>query len=295
MAYRALTKAKGAVDVIQLNVAMPAGIGVLHLAKKHQLPYVLNENWSGYTSDDGNYKGMILRFFTKKIVAGAKKIMPTSTYLQSAMQQHGLDGDYEVVPNVVDVERFVPGEMAPTNSINLLHISSLIEREKNVSGIVRAFARAWTEMPNLKLCVIGEGENKSALMALAANLGVGAHVVFRGRLVGDELIHSLQQSHALVMFSHFETFCLVNIEAFACGKPVITSNAGAIPGYMNDKLGIMVEKNNEAALAQAMVHLAKNPSTFDPQYIRAFAMQFGYATVGKQLHHIYLQTLQKTF
>ena len=116
---------------------------------------------------------------------------------------------------------------------------------------------------------------------------ISTKVHFKGRVIGNELITILQNSDALIMFSHFETFCLVNIEAFACGKPIITSNAGAIPSYMNDQLGLMVNKGDEEALCKAILHFALNPKQFDAAYIRNFAMQFSYTQVGKQLDLIY--------
>ena len=291
VAYLHLIEKKGIAQLIQLNVAMPAGIGVLNLSKKYHIPFVLNENWSGYTMEDGNYKGILLKYFTQKIVAQAKKIMPTSLYLQEAMLAHGLKGDYEVVPNVVDVHRFFP-KLAPSDGrLKLVHISSLIEREKNVSGILRAFQQALKQNSNMELVIIGEGDNKLELKALAELLGILANTKFMGRVVGDELIQTLQVSNALIMFSHYETFCLVIIEALACGKPVITSNAGAIPSYMNDKLGLMVEKNNEDQLCEAILKLSANSNQFDAQYLRAFAEKYSYERVGQQLDEIYKQAI----
>jgi len=291
VAYLHLIEKKGIAQLIQLNVAMPAGIGVLNLSKKYHIPFVLNENWSGYTMEDGNYKGILLKYFTQKIVAQAKKIMPTSLYLQEAMLAHGLKGDYEVVPNVVDVHRFFP-KLAPSDGrLKLVHISSLIEREKNVSGILRAFQQALKQNSNMELVIIGEGDNKLELKALAELLGILANTKFMGRVVGDELIQTLQVSNALIMFSHYETFCLVIIEALACGKPVITSNAGAIPSYMNDKLGLMVEKKNEDQLCEAILKLSANSNQFDAQYLRAFAEKYSYERVGQQLDEIYKQAI----
>ncbi len=293
MAFVHLQNQKGKVDLIQLNVAMPAGIGVLHLSKKYNVPFVLNENWSGYTKEDGNYKGPLLKYFTQKIVAQAKKMMPTSLYLQEAMLAHGLKGDYEVVPNVVDLNRFLPKDFSPKDKIRLVHISSLTEREKNVSGILRAFQLALKQVPNMELVIIGEGDNKLELKALAEFLNISEHTKFKGRVVGDELIQTLQSSHALVMFSHYETFCLVIIEALACGKPVITSDAGAIPGYMNDRLGMMVQKNNEEQLREAIVKFALKPNAFDHLYLRSFAEKFSYQHVGQQLSKIYQEAILK--
>jgi len=289
--FDTLISKQGIPQLIQLNVVLPAGIGALHLSKKHHIPYVVNENWSGYTKEDGNYNNPIQKYFTKKIIAGAKKIMPTSTYLQEAMLAHGLLGNYEVVPNVVDVNRFKPLNGTPSQKIKFIHISSLIEKEKNVSGILRAFKMAFSFNPNLELVIVGEGENKINLQKLALELNIADDVIFKGRLTGDELVKTIDECNALLMFSHYETFCLVNIEAFACGKPVITSNAGAIPSYMNERLGIMVEKNDEKKLSEAILKFAKNPSIYNVEYIRSFAQNFSYEKIGKRLNDIYNETL----
>ena len=95
------------------------------------------------------------------------------------------------------------------------------------------------------------------------------------------------------MFSNYETFCLVIIEAFACGKPVITSNAGAIPDYMKPELGILVQKNAEDELCTAILEMAKNASTYDSHLIRDFAVQnYSYEKVGADLNRIYDSVLK---
>ena len=291
LGYQELLKSSEPPQLIQLNVVLPAGLGALYLSKKHHLPLVVNENWSGYTKEDGNYKGFFVKYFTQKIIASAKKIMPTSTYLKEAMLEHSLKGDYQVVPNVVDVKKFVPLQKKLSPHFRLIHISSLIEREKNVSGILRAFKQALLLNSNLELVIVGGDENKNSFIQLAHELNIHKQVIFKGRLTSEQVVSEMNQANALIMFSHYETFCLVIIEAFACGKPVITSNAGAIPSYMTNQLGIMVEKNNELQLTEAILKLAHDPNQFDSQVIRKFAEQYSYENIGAQLNDIYNSVL----
>lgn len=293
LAFETLIKTQTQPQLIQLNVVLPAGIGVMHLSKKYHLPFVVNENWSGYTTEDGSYRGFITKYLTQKIIAKAKKIMPTSTYLQEAMLLHGLKGDYQVVPNVVDVKKFVPLNLKQEGKIKFIHISSLVEREKNVSGIIKAFSEAFKINSSIELNIVGEGENKESLQKLAHDLNISNSVFFKGRVTGEDLVKLINEAVALVMFSHYETFCLVNIEAFACGKPVITSNAGAIPSYMHNDLGIMIEKKNQNQLKEAMLNLASNPTQFDEKKIRHFAEKFSYENVGLQLNEIYESVIKK--
>ncbi|MDI1353641.1 MAG: glycosyltransferase [bacterium] len=287
-AYQQIVRAAGKPDLIQLNVVLPMGVGAFHLSKKHNIPYVINENWSGYCVEDGNYRGKMQQFYTRKIVKGARKIMPTSTYLMEAMLKHDLNGNYSVVPNVVDVSVFKPSERVPDSVTRLIHISSLNDREKNVSGLIRAFHKASLKQRELELVIVGEGIDKTSYEGLVRELALSSKVKFTGRLMSEELVSEINHADALVMFSNYETFCLVIIEAFACGKPVITSNAGAIKTYMQPDLGIMVNKGNEEELEEAMLKFVEIKSRFDHEAIRKFAVDnYSYETIGKTLSDIY--------
>ena len=291
--WQCLVKNFGPVDVIQLNVAMPMGIGVLHLHHKYEVPFVLNENWSGYCKEDGNYKGLVQTYFTKKIVAAASCILPTSTYLRDAMLSHGLTGNYRVVPNVVNCEIFRPLETSAHQGTPLIHISSLNDREKNVSGLIRAFASAHQINKTLSLDIVGEGPDRPLYEALVKELGLQQAIHFSGRLYSEDLVKHVNAADALVMFSHYETFCLVNIEAFACGKPVITSSAGGIKTYMRPDLGIMIPPADEEALSAALLKFAETKTLFDAAKIRAYAVEhYSYEVVGQELTNIYAQAMQ---
>jgi glycosyltransferase involved in cell wall biosynthesis len=275
-------------QLIQLNVIMPAAAGVLYLSRKYDIPFVINENWSGYTEEDGNYSGPLKKYFTRRAVRRAKVIMPTSRYLMEAMQAHSLKGEYFIVPNVVNVNVFTPRKVPAAAGTTFIHISSLNDREKNVSGIIMAFAEAAATVPGLKLNIVGEGIDRPVYEKMVENLGMTGRIVFLGRLMAQDLVNEINAAHALVMYSNYETFCLVIVEAFACGKPVITSNAGAIAGYMKPSLGIMVEKGRYEGLRDAMVTFANNMDQFDPQFIRDFAVNnYSYEIVGKKLSSIY--------
>jgi len=56
---------------------------------------------------------------------------------------------------------------------------------------------------------------------------------------------------------------MVNLQSLACGTPVITTKSGAIPEYINDKVGILVPERDSKALAEAMRKLLKNEKLRD--------------------------------
>ena len=295
LGYKKLIEKVGIPDLIQLNVIMPAGIGAYHLSKKHSLPYIINEGWTGYCPEDGRYEGMLLKYFTKKIVSHAKAIMPVSAFLKQAMLAHNLKGNYFIVPNVVDTELFVIQEVVLEEATTkYLHISSLDDKQKNVSGIIRAFEKACRQNPNLKLTIVGDGEDKTTLQALVRELNVEVSVQFKGHVLGKELVNEINAHHALVMFSNYETFCLVVAEALACGKPVITSNAGGLTSEINPTQGIMVDKRHEGQLRDAIIHFAQHKNKYNKEELRAFILQnYTKEKIGKALTDAYNFTLTK--
>ena len=292
--YQRIYKTVGKPDIIQLNVIMPAGIGVSYLSKKYNIPYVINENWTGYTPEDGNYKGFMLKFFTKKIVAAAQKIMPVSEDLKKAMLKHDLKGDYAIVPNVVNTNLFLPENIKKTTLIKFLHISSIDDEQKNVSGIIRAFTEANKINHLIELNIVGEGKDSVMLEQLVKKLGLENRVNFKGRLMKQDLVDEINANNALVMFSNYETFCLVIAEAFSCGKPVITSNAGGITDYMIPQLGIMMDKKDEKSLTLALLDFASDKYAYDSKFIRDFAVDhYSKEVVGRKLDELYKSVLQK--
>jgi L-malate glycosyltransferase len=295
LGYKKLTEKVGVPDLIQLNVVMPAGIGAYHLSKKQNLPYVINEGWTGYCPEDGSYKGLLLKYFTKKIVSHAKALMPVSNFLKQAMLAHNLKGNYFILPNVVDTELFVIQDVVLEEATTkYLHISSLDEKQKNVSGIIRAFEKACRQNSNLKLTIVGDSEEKTTLQALVRELNVEDSVQCKGHVLGKELVNEINAHHALIMFSNYETFCLVVAEALACGKPVIASRAGGLTSEINPTQGIIVDKREEGQLRDAIINFALNKNKYNKEALRAFILKYyTKEKIGRTLTEVYDFALTK--
>lgn len=75
-----------------------------------------------------------------------------------------------------------------------------------------------------------------------------------------ELCEIYSASDAFINLTKQDTFPTVNIEALACGLPVITYKTGGSPEILTDKTGIVVEKNNIEKMKEVLIELAKNNS-----------------------------------
>src|SRR5690606_25455934 len=79
--------------------------------------------------------------------------------------------------------------------------------------------------------------------------------------VSRELLPALYESCTLFAFpSHYEGFGMPILEAMAAGAPVITSNVSAMPEVVGDA-GILVDPNDDSAIADAMQSILDDPQT----------------------------------
>ena len=282
-------------DIIQLNVVLPAGIGAKFLSGKYHIPMVINECWTGYMPADGNYKGFVTKYFTKKIVSRAKAIMPVSESLKQDMLNHGLNGNYQIVPNVVDVELFKPNAsiQKASNKTRFIHISTFDQEQKNVVGILNAFEKAYHKDNSIELSFIGNLTHAEFLQNLVEQKNIKQAVYFKGPLSKIDLITEINSHDALIMFSNYESFCLVIAEAMSCGIPVITSKCGGITNTLPDYAGIKVESKNENQLCEAIERLSKNKSQYKVENIQQFIVNnFSSAIINKRLTEVYQSVLK---
>lgn len=279
------------IDIIHLQVIFPAAIPTLRLLKENKKPLIITEHWTGYATEDGSYNGLLKTYFTKKIIKKSQKIVVISNYLKKIMQFQGLLGEYHIVYNQINTNVFRPmQEIMLSNEVKYIHISSLDDKQKNVSGILNSFAKARSGNTCITLTIVGEGNDKIALQNLSKKLNIDDAVYFMGSQSESGLAKILNEHHALVMFSNYETFCLVAAEALSCGKPVITSAVGGLNDYMTNKVGILVEPKDEEQLKTAMLNFAKNRQQFSSADIRNYALSiFNEEKISKDFSNLYNQ------
>ena len=214
----------------------------------------------------------MMRYYTKQIIAKAHTIIAISNYLKKMMENHQLYGNYQIVPNVIDTELFLPASKPDQTQTRFIHISSLDDQQKNVSGIISAFSSAYKKNSQIHLSIVGESENKNQLKNLVSQLSLTNNITFLGCLMANDLVQEINKHDALVMFSNYETLCVVILESFSCGIPVITTNVGAISDYMLPELGITLEPKNELKLTESFLTFAQTKQNYNAEFIRNFAV-----------------------
>ena len=283
----------GKPDLLHLHVIWPLGLIALGISSKLKIPLVLTEHWTGYQPEDGRYRGMMMKYLTRKTIRKAKLILPVSAQLKEAMLAHGLHGNYELVPNVADelVFHIQHGE----RKNRLIHVSVLDDAQKNVSGLLRTFAKIRRIHPDLELLVVGTGPDEGKLRRLSNELGLTQRGVdFAGRLEGEALAKAIAGSAALVLNSRYENQPVVIVEALLCGIPVIAPAVGGIPEMIDESKGLLFEPKNESGLEQAILSWYKIKEGFQAEDIRREAIKkHSRLAVGEALSRAYLKAAGK--
>jgi len=293
---RLYVEKKGAPDIVNLNVIIPAAKVARYIKNKWGVPYVISEHWTGYFPEDGRYKGLWRTSMAQRAVKNASAVITVSNDLKNQMIKAGLNNEYHVISNIVDTETFnISLVKQKGEKVRFVHVSALDDKQKNIVGMINVCKRVHSEFPNIELTVVGElePETKEQIEEIGKSSGWGDFVHFVGRKVEKELVELLQNSDAFILFSNYETQAVVLLESICCGTPVIATRTGGVGEYVNDKNGILIEPKNEEQLYNAMVSMVKNRDKFGaPTAIRETVINMVSAdSIAKQYLEIYNKVL----
>jgi len=130
-----------------------------------------------------------------------------------------------------------------------------LKKYKGVHLVIRAFAAM--HHPTATLEIAGAGDYRPSLERLATSLDLGARVRFLGRIDESDKLALLRRAWALLLASPKEGWGITNLEAAACGTPVIASNSPGIRESVRDaETGFLVPHGEIKAMATAMTQLA---------------------------------------
>lgn len=124
--------------------------------------------------------------------------------------------------------------------------------QKGLLLIPAAVAAVKDEFPQLKVVLIGDGEERARLEAEIARCGVSGQIELRGWQPNVEVRRALVESRALLLPSFAEGLPVVIMEAFALGRPVISTFIAGIPELVDDSCGWLAPAGDVEALALAM-------------------------------------------
>jgi glycosyltransferase involved in cell wall biosynthesis len=126
-----------------------------------------------------------------------------------------------------------------------------VDPVKDLTTLIRAFARVHTARPHVSLVIVGEGPERAALEHAIAEEGVSGAVTLTG--------HRSDVRELRAAADIFEGVSLTVLEAMAAGLPVVATGVGATPEVVSAETGVLVAPRDPERLAGALIALVDAP------------------------------------
>ena len=237
-------------DILHFHLPCPTGVISYFLAKpkgKVIVTYhsdIVRQRWTM-----GIYGPLLVKFLNR-----ANCIIATSpNYIDSSPLLKKFKNKCVVISHGVDTDTFRP---YPTENEYILFVGKL-RYYKGLTYLIKA-------MPDIKtkLLIIGTGNEERRLKNLAVKLGLQSKIGFLGNVSEQKLSEYYQNCSIFVLPSIYrsEAFGIVQLEAMACGKPVVSTKLDTgVPWVNKDSVtGFVVPPKNSLALADAINSLLKD-------------------------------------
>ncbi|MGC8885261.1 MAG: glycosyltransferase [Candidatus Nanoarchaeia archaeon] len=197
--------------------------------------------------------------YTKFFLNSSSVAIVPSNFIKEKLKRIGVR-KVVVVPNGIDLKKFSKGNGKKIrkrygikeNEEIVLYLGR-IAKEKNINLLVKAFS--FLKNKKIKLMICGTGPEEEKLKALAKKLNVNA--IFAGFVKESEVADFYSACDVFCIPSSFETQGLVAIEAMAAGKGVLALNSMALREIVNEKNGILFNKNAKELSEKILMALEK--------------------------------------
>ena len=213
-----------------------------------------------------------------------QNIVP-STFLQRVFAGFGIPAD--VIPNIVDVERFA---FRPRRPLRPYLLSTRnFEPLYNVACTLEAFGLVQQRHPAATLTLVGAGSQDAALRRMVADRGL-RNVRFAGRVPPEEIWRYYADADIYVQTPDIDNMPASVLEAYASGCAVVSTEAGGVPAILTHEAhGLLAPCGDHHAVAAHVCRLLADPLLADSLTTHARASCEGYrwAVVRKDWLSLY--------
>ena len=147
------------------------------------------------------------------------------------------------ISNGVDAKFFEPSKDYMLRENFIISVGNL-RWQKNFKLLINSFANIHNKLPNWKLVILGEGEDRNYLEKLIGQYHLEDYIFLPGSLSREELKKYLHKSKIFVLPSKTEGLPKALLEALASGCVCITTNVGECPFILNE-VGFIINNQNE--------------------------------------------------
>ncbi len=241
-------------DLTHSFFSVPCGFVSLLLKRKYGLPYIVSLRGSDVPGYSERFKAVyaFLKPLIKFIWREAAAVIANSQGLRELAQETNAKQRVDIIFNGIDTTAFVPNEaLQRRDQFIITPGATRITERKGIRYLIEAVGLLVSKYPHIFLRVMGEGDEKEALLELVKKKQLEQCVQFVGRIPREETVPYYQEASLFVLPSFNEGMSNAMLEALAVGLPIIATETGGTAELVTDGVnGFVVAMKNAPDLAE---------------------------------------------
>ena len=186
----------------------------------------------------------------------------SSESTRKILAQHGVR-KIHIFPNGTDTIPLADLESKQLKPPVRLVVVSRFSPNKRVDHAIKAAKVLLQRGVDIRLTIVGTGQEEQALKRLAVGLGIKEHIEFTGHLDEQKKIEQLRRAHFLVHTSVREGWGLNVIEANAMGTPAIVYPVGGlVDSTLHNETGLVTRAETPESMADSVLEITKSPEKY---------------------------------
>ena len=247
--------------LINAHAPVP-GLADLAAGWSRQIPVVLTYHTGSMRKGRWPADGLIMlyeRILCRRLFSRADRIITSSDFVRDSFVTP-FRGKCTTVSPGVDARLFRPALVRAENRVLFVAALSRGHVHKGLDTLLDAVAALYPGRPDLRLDVVGSGNDMARYRDRCRALGIDSIVRFQGRLSDLELAEAYRGATVVALPTSNDSFPIVLLEAMASGLPVVATRIGGIPELIDDlRTGLLIDPGNVGSLADSLAHLLDHP------------------------------------
>ena len=265
------------------------------LKEEYDVPFIVTGH--GYDVYDLPFRSDAWRRRICDVLNSADHIITVSYSNLACLEKLDIETPVSVIPNGFDDKIFYPRNKdecrvklnLPLDKKILLTVGNCVAI-KGHRYLIEAMKMIHTDHPDVLCVIVGSGELYAKEMAMISRVGLSECVWMVGGKPHEEIPLWMSACDVFVLPSLNESFGVVNIEALACGKPVVASKVGGVPEIISsEKYGLLCTAGDVEALAGCVEEALEKE--WNSQDILRYAERYSWKKICSEILAVYLDII----
>jgi len=221
------------------------------ISRWHRKPYILNLSGGDLENRLINSKSF------KTILYYSTLNISPSRFIFEKLQQHNFQSLY--IPNYLNLDLY-PYYRRTSFSPKILWVRSF-HKIYNPEMAIEVLKLVKKKYSNCNLCMVGPFKDDSIVhvRALSKKYKLNSYLDLTGKISKKKIIEISKDFDFFINTTNLDNLPISVLEAMALGLPIISTNVGGLPFFLNEANSILVNKNDSVAMANAIIKIIEAP------------------------------------